>query len=792
MFHNNWNRINWLTLLKRGLLIIILTFLLYSPVSARSTGVIAYQNYFLTLPNNYYNYSSTLYLRNISTTNATNLAYGYYNPSGTLVFSSNDIIPAGGTIVRPLSGFSSLSSGSYSLVISSDQPIESLASVMHGSGDQVAFISGQTGNSLSSTASAAMATKNYFGLFYNNSYLYLFNPYVSDATVMVNFHSREGIIIGTAYITICAICTYSLNGSSVSPNLPEGVYYAVVSSSQPLIGMLRNSPPGQSDFEMQSIQSLGSLQAWLPRALKSYDDGGGPRTTQLFLANTGSSSAIVSITYTNSTGSHPHTNISINPGGFWYSSLGNEDILPSGSFWAVSATSDQPIIIGGITGLDTPPGTTSFASYIGISTSDPDTLDIPYLENSTDHFSVISIQNQGSSSTTASIKYYNLSDQLENTQSFSIAAGSLARINLKTSGELTTTQGSAVVTADIPISASVDMFVNSGPLPPDLSSSYMMVDQSNITQIPETLTYTLVLRNTGQTAASASLSNPIPDHTSFIPGSSTVSDGSTVNVTSGILSWTGVLGIDNPVTIQYQVNINDALAITNTASLKDGVGVTTQMSVISNYNTGFSFSINDGALYTNQNTVKLTYHWDTSKNIIQFQVSNDGGFPKSSSTSSWMPVNSVSPTYSNWQLESLPNTVLSRIVYIHFKDGNGQTAGPYQDDIILDTTPPQISQVQVLTSTYSGISSQDLQATIQVTAGDDVSGVGKVQVSNQAGFSSYSEFAAVGSMTDIPWQLQPSGKVYVRVVDRAGNYSTVSIGQGPTSPTRVYLPLVIR
>jgi hypothetical protein len=71
---------------------------------------------------------------------------------------------------------------------------------------------------------------------------------------------------------------------------------------------------------------------------------------------------------------------------------------------------------------------------------------------------------------------------------------------------------------------------------------------------------------------------------------------------------------------------------------------------------------------------------------------------------------------------------------------------------------------------------------------DDISGVGRIQISSSSNFSTFTEFAPTGSVTDIPWTLVTSGQVYVRVTDRAGNVSNVVSDKYHA----VYLPLIMR
>jgi uncharacterized repeat protein (TIGR01451 family) len=62
---------------------------------------------------------------------------------------------------------------------------------------------------------------------------------------------------------------------------------------------------------------------------------------------------------------------------------------------------------------------------------------------------------------------------------------------------------------------------------PDLSTSSKTASQSAV-DAGDTLTYTLILRNTGPVAALAALTDPIPLHTVYVPGSAQASDLSPV------------------------------------------------------------------------------------------------------------------------------------------------------------------------------------------------------------------------------------------------------------------------
>jgi uncharacterized repeat protein (TIGR01451 family) len=91
----------------------------------------------------------------------------------------------------------------------------------------------------------------------------------------------------------------------------------------------------------------------------------------------------------------------------------------------------------------------------------------------------------------------------------------------------------------------------------------------------ECLTYTLLLRNDGDAAASAVfLSDTLPADTSWA-GLLTATAG-VAGYAGGVVTWSGALSVELPVTITYQVTValslDDGTVISNTALLDDGVG----------------------------------------------------------------------------------------------------------------------------------------------------------------------------------------------------------------------------
>jgi hypothetical protein len=151
------------------------------------------------------------------------------------------------------------------------------------------------------------------------------------------------------------------------------------------------------------------------------------------------------------------------------------------------------------------------------------------------------------------------------------------------------------------------------------------------------------------------------------------------------------------------------------------------------------------------------------------QVSNDGGF----AGATWEPYAS----HKAWTVIQYGAYVIPRLVYIRFKDSAGIMSGTFQDDIILDVTPPVGSVsiigaagLQAMASTVTlEFQAEASTVTLELSATDDVSGVGQMLISNQPEFSgaTWEHYA-----TSRAWELGGNGIVYVRYRDNAGNVST--------------------
>ncbi len=120
-----------------------------------------------------------------------------------------------------------------------------------------------------------------------------------------------------------------------------------------------------------------------------------------------------------------------------------------------------------------------------------------------------------------------------------------------------------------------DRWARTGVNMADLTTSSLEVDKTTA-RPGDSLFYTVTLRNVGVAPASAaSLVNAIPDHTSYIPNSLSVSGGGMATEEGGLISWTGPINVGSPVAITYGVTVTSSFAgftVTNRADVHDDYG----------------------------------------------------------------------------------------------------------------------------------------------------------------------------------------------------------------------------
>jgi hypothetical protein len=200
--------------------------------------------------------------------------------------------------------------------------------------------------------------------------------------------------------------------------------------------------------------------------------------------------------------------------------------------------------------------------------------------------------------------------------------------------------------------------------------------------------------------------------------------------------------------------------------VKDGAGnisevVSSTITLDTAAGTQYGFTINEGALFTNQ--VSVTLKLGALPGTTRMMVSNDGGF----AGAQWEPYNSHKP----WTITQYGSYVMPRVVYVRYGDVSGNVLNTSQDDIILDMNPPTGSVSIVGASSQTERQLEQLASssnTLSLSATDDVSGVGGMMLSSRADFygATWETYA-----TTRQWSFSAGNTVYVRYKDNAGNIS---------------------
>ncbi|MFM8793913.1 MAG: hypothetical protein ACKOFF_03320 [Acidimicrobiales bacterium] len=184
-------------------------------------------------------------------------------------------------------------------------------------------------------------------------------------------------------------------------------------------------------------------------------------------------------------------------------------------------------------------------------------------------------------------------------------------------------------------------------------------------------------------------------------------------------------------------------------------------------------TINDAAEFTNSR--RVTVYATGPSGSTQVILSNDGGF---GGAQTFDLVDGYAEI--GWTLVASRDERLPKTVYARFVQRFGSQSSTNTDDIILDTTAPNMSGVSgsATSPSSSNVSVQSVRASAKgavklfVRARDANSGIGKVQVKTSAN----------GRITDVPTSSPKASsrtvrvnttkkRLWVRVVDRAGNVS---------------------
>jgi len=249
--------------------------------------------------------------------------------------------------------------------------------------------------------------------------------------------------------------------------------------------------------------------------------------------------------------------------------------------------------------------------------------------------------------------------------------------------------------------------------------------------------------------------------TADLSGDVTVYEGRTVTDFADESVPVSITGLSELETYYYRVEATNSFG-TATGEIKS---FTTARPV--------GVTINSAAEFTNKKTVVLSV--TGASGSVSAIVSNDGGFGAAQTFTLTDGSAEI-----NWTLISSRDERLPKQVYVKFVSRFGTQSSNYQDDIILDTTAPVLSDATAIAATApeSAVSVASVRAAkkngakITVKAVDANSGIGSVEMRSGASKKATSVTYANPKAKSQTLTVNTKAKtLQVRVIDRAGNPS---------------------
>ena len=249
--------------------------------------------------------------------------------------------------------------------------------------------------------------------------------------------------------------------------------------------------------------------------------------------------------------------------------------------------------------------------------------------------------------------------------------------------------------------------------------------------------------------------------TADLTGDVTVYEGRTVTDFADESVPVSISSLSELMTYYYRVEATNSLG-TATGEIKS---FTTARPV--------GVTVNSAAEFTNKKTVVLSV--TGAAGSVSAIVSNDGGF---GAAETFTLVDGSADI--NWTLVSSRDERLPKQVYVKFVSRFGTQSANYQDDIILDTTAPVLSDATAVAATApaTAVSVASVRAAkkngakIVVKAVDANSGIGSIEMRSGASKKATSiKYANPKAKSQTLTVNTKAKSLQVRVIDRAGNPS---------------------
>lgn len=336
---------------------------------------------------------------------AATITINFYDSNGTLAttFAATPAIPAGGSrsyyVPAEIPG---LNSGQYSVVISSDQPLQVVANATSSGPLTSGAYMGIQSTELAQTLYFPGLYKNYYGFY---SEIVLLNAETTQATVTITFYDQltgtQVAQVPNATIPGNTSRVFALQDLSAVPSgNANGLVSAKVTSDKNLAGVANiwNSA-GNGQFSDYNAYTSGSTSTiYAPALYKNYYNFNSALTIQ----NIGSAPANIRVTYSN--GIQEEATLQVGQAKEYYQP--NNTSLPSGNTEGVFSAKVDTLNSVPIVALVSMNDGQSLASYNAAELATTNGSGCPVvLKEFYDFFSAETVQNVGSLTTDITITY---------------------------------------------------------------------------------------------------------------------------------------------------------------------------------------------------------------------------------------------------------------------------------------------------------------------------------------------------------------------------------------------------
>ncbi len=476
--------------------------------------ILLHQDFF----NNYYSYLSTLHVQN-PTAESTLLVLEFYDPSTSTTYSEQFFLPAHGLFTGTPNSFPDLPEGkTFTLRIGADQPIVSQVNTNSGTYTSLFASMGVPTGGLPREVVNTLLFPAMKGDV--ESSISLWNPGVSSADVVLTFYDQNGLQIHVENRSLPPEGRYSIPLTTI-PQIPTGFIGTVwVSANNWAEASLMDAFASGHEQEYFSPASSTTIQ-FLPRAMKAFYEGGGTRTTKLYLVNQGTVNAFPTLVFYDENGTvvADWGFMNLAPGRIWIVDLaGIGQNSTTGNVYSVRATSDQPFALGELTRYDALGNDQAYA-FEAVFHQVGSNHNIPRVSRQTGDYSVIQIQNTSSSQAAVTLTLYDVEGEVADTLNLNLPARGSYRWDASQVASL----GDAFLgTATIAATQQVAVQVDEYQLAPD-NLPVLEIGKTAPAKVASgaLITYTLTVSNTSAFIASGLvITDILPVGTTYVSGGS--------------------------------------------------------------------------------------------------------------------------------------------------------------------------------------------------------------------------------------------------------------------------------